>query len=402
MIASVASAQLPTVEVFVASRCPHCDELEDHLHKAGIPYRRIDLENDPNGERDYLENIGRGILPAARINGSRATIMRGFDPADWIAIERSIRNQRANRPPSHSIYDQPSGPSGELSSGQSSTDRSRIGRQTPPTNPYEQTRTTNDVRIQFVRQGNSRVAGIDGLEVIAAVSGKTFRTNTNQFGVAEMKEVPCDEDVRITAPGFAALLPSKTWEAKTTLRCAANSRETDMGAYSNFAGQKISDAKVNAIGLSRDVAVPEEFSDASVVVKREAANPKPLSPKEKEIRALAMLVAMGKPIDALVEGTPAYTVASACYDEMYSRLEKTVITKQQEKTIPHLARAYCACFIKGMDWDELTENAMSLVIQTLPFGVDEVIHASDAAPIQKFAATRLFTCVVDTDAALAK
>ncbi len=280
---NIAAESIPTIEVFVASRCPDCDDLEDFLNNAGIPYRRIDLENDRSGERDYIENIGRGILPAARLNGARGSVIRGFDPSKWKSIERSI-SRGETKIPSGSIYEQQPPPNNTQSSFDlSRTPDSKVGlrngRQPPPASANEQSRSTNDVRIQFVRQGDGRVAGIDGLEVVFTVSDRVFRTNTNQFGIAEVKDIPCNENIKITSVDFARFLPNRTWEAKAILNCSANSRLTDLGVYSNFAGQKVSDTQVKAIGLSRQVNVPEEFSDESLAKKRDASNPKPRSPK---------------------------------------------------------------------------------------------------------------------------
>lgn len=411
IVADVTSADsIPRIEVFVASRCRQCDELEDYLSNAQIPYRRIDLENDPTGERDYLDNIGRGILPVARINGINGTVIRGFDSAEWKSIERSIGDRR--RPPSSSnaVYEQKQlqpdtvrrsfDDSGNADSR--SQERPQNSRQSASSGAYDQTRTTSDVRIQFVRQGNGRVAGIDGIEVLFAVAGQVYRTKTNQFGVAEAKELPCDQGIKVTSPDFSKMLPRKSWEAAGSLSCLANNRETDLGVYSNFAGQKVSETKVNAIGLSRDVTIPAEFSDSSVAEKRDAADPKPMSPMERQIKTIAMLLAMGKPIDALQEDTPAYKVASACFEEMYGRIDKNVITKDQAKLTPLLARAYCACLISGIEWDELTDNAVEQVIQTLPYDVDYVLKASDATQLQKITSAKLFKCVLEIDQQVAK
>lgn len=76
------------LEVFVASKCPHCEQLEAYLNERYIPYKKYNLEKQPKAERDYLVNIGRGILPVTRLGGD---IIRGFDRQRldrWIRIKQ--------------------------------------------------------------------------------------------------------------------------------------------------------------------------------------------------------------------------------------------------------------------------------------------------------------------------
>ena len=78
-------APAPEVEVFTASRCPHCKELEELLKSRDIPFRTYRLEQDLSAESDYLQNIGRGPVPAVRIEGE---VLRGHPPRELLsAIE---------------------------------------------------------------------------------------------------------------------------------------------------------------------------------------------------------------------------------------------------------------------------------------------------------------------------
>lgn len=80
----------PKVEMFVASQCPHCDELRKFLSEEGIPVTVFDVERDRRAEEDYLANIGRGILPATRIG---TTVIRGLEAKRILAeIERQGRS----------------------------------------------------------------------------------------------------------------------------------------------------------------------------------------------------------------------------------------------------------------------------------------------------------------------
>lgn len=85
---NIAFGQSATIDVFVASRCRQCVQMEELLTGAGIYYRRIDLENDSQGEDDYLKNIGRGILPAVRIG---KTIIRGYEPEQFLQAFRDAK-----------------------------------------------------------------------------------------------------------------------------------------------------------------------------------------------------------------------------------------------------------------------------------------------------------------------
>lgn len=89
---TIAQGQRPTVEIFVASRCPHCEEIIDLLTRERIAYIAYDLERDPVAERDYLRSFGRGILPVVRV-GDRH--VRGFASKEILNLVNDA-NQKTN------------------------------------------------------------------------------------------------------------------------------------------------------------------------------------------------------------------------------------------------------------------------------------------------------------------
>lgn len=65
------------VEIFVADKCPDCEQMEKFLDDAAVPYSRIFLTPGSLEEERYLSQIGRGILPVTKINRQ---IVRGYQP----------------------------------------------------------------------------------------------------------------------------------------------------------------------------------------------------------------------------------------------------------------------------------------------------------------------------------
>ena len=65
------------VEIFVAEKCPDCESMEKFLDGAGVPYSRLFLERGSEAYEQYLAQIGRGLLPATRVNGR---VVRGYEP----------------------------------------------------------------------------------------------------------------------------------------------------------------------------------------------------------------------------------------------------------------------------------------------------------------------------------
>jgi glutaredoxin len=67
------------VSLFITSDCPQCEQMEEYLRNLRVPVTRFFLSPGNNAENEYLERIGRGIVPVTRINGR---IIRGYKPDD--------------------------------------------------------------------------------------------------------------------------------------------------------------------------------------------------------------------------------------------------------------------------------------------------------------------------------
>ena len=86
-----------TTEVFIASNCPDCQKMLGYLDALSISYRVKVLDKDPDAERQYLEQIGRGVIPVLRYRGS---IYRGYQPSELGKLSQQPRKRiiRASTP----------------------------------------------------------------------------------------------------------------------------------------------------------------------------------------------------------------------------------------------------------------------------------------------------------------
>jgi glutaredoxin len=78
------------VEIFVADQCPDCEKMEKYLDDVGVPYSRNFLSPGTDAEERYLTQIGRGILPAVRINRK---VVRGYQPEE---VRQTILGEKNN------------------------------------------------------------------------------------------------------------------------------------------------------------------------------------------------------------------------------------------------------------------------------------------------------------------
>jgi tetratricopeptide (TPR) repeat protein len=83
-----------TIEVFLVENCPPCKQAENFLNELEVPYIRYDLRRNKKAEKDYLTNIGRGKIPAIRVNGSNKSVIRGFEPAQIVKVIGPGTNSR--------------------------------------------------------------------------------------------------------------------------------------------------------------------------------------------------------------------------------------------------------------------------------------------------------------------
>jgi glutaredoxin len=74
------------VKLYADTICPVCKELEEFLTERGVGYEKILVDEDPEGEKEFLK-FGSDILPVLDIEGA---IVVGFDQA---AIEKALRER---------------------------------------------------------------------------------------------------------------------------------------------------------------------------------------------------------------------------------------------------------------------------------------------------------------------
>lgn len=67
------------IEVFVSSDCPDCLRTLGYLDALGVSYTLRELAPHTSAERDYLADIGRGVIPVVRVNGQ---FVRGYLPLE--------------------------------------------------------------------------------------------------------------------------------------------------------------------------------------------------------------------------------------------------------------------------------------------------------------------------------
>ncbi|MCB0339953.1 MAG: glutaredoxin family protein [Bdellovibrionales bacterium] len=75
------------VEIFIASWCPYCKQLEQFLSKQGIRYTRYDVEKSSIGKSIY-NKLGGGGVPVVRIG---ETVIRGYNPDAVLATLKRAR-----------------------------------------------------------------------------------------------------------------------------------------------------------------------------------------------------------------------------------------------------------------------------------------------------------------------
>jgi glutaredoxin len=71
------------IEVYRASRCPHCDLAVDLLREQHFAFMLFDLEHDHAAESHYFTTFGRGILPVVARGGK---YVRGFNKERILAL----------------------------------------------------------------------------------------------------------------------------------------------------------------------------------------------------------------------------------------------------------------------------------------------------------------------------
>ncbi len=183
----------PKVEMFVASKCRHCDELLAFLREEGITVRVYDLERDRYAEEDYLKNIGRGVLPVTRIGSS---VIRGLEAKKVMA---EIRRQGV-QPQTPKLVSPSTKDSFTMGSSSSGTSRRRLAtnrgidrRLGRILSRYDHaaeslSRTQRDPSIKTVYQEVSRLELEESL-LKSVVSGSSwFSKNEVSFGTKDFED----------------------------------------------------------------------------------------------------------------------------------------------------------------------------------------------------------------------
>lgn len=90
---SKSSQKVNNIAVYTTSSCPWCTKVKDYLKNHGLPFREINVENQPEAGMQMQRATGQRGVPQLNINGSWVV---GFDKAK---IDRllGISNQAQER-----------------------------------------------------------------------------------------------------------------------------------------------------------------------------------------------------------------------------------------------------------------------------------------------------------------
>ena len=283
------------VEVFVASRCRDCNDLERLLESRGISYTRYDLEADPKAEADYLQNLGHGILPAVRVG---AEVVRGYNPDRILKLagRQSPKSGSATiSDPTFNVKTFVPGESMRLERGQATTDSGNVS-----------------ATLQLLSEGATMYAGLEGLEVRANTATQEWKKETDDQGIVVFDSLPCVEPITFISSGFASLTPQDTWGIQGSLECSRP--RNDLGAYSSMTGKRAFDAVVmNMTGAKEAARMGREF--AQQVLQRVA--------ERKAAAAAGSAAQQSRPVSTT---TPTTTTPKTVYDQRNEVPdEKTII-----------------------------------------------------------------------------
>lgn len=65
------------VVLYATEWCGYCAKTRKYFAENGIDYRELDIENSPEGQKDY-ERLGGGGVPIVLVDDER--VIRGYDP----------------------------------------------------------------------------------------------------------------------------------------------------------------------------------------------------------------------------------------------------------------------------------------------------------------------------------
>ncbi|MCG5103926.1 glutaredoxin family protein [Oceanobacillus alkalisoli] len=65
------------ITVYTTTQCPYCKMVKDFLNEKDIPFKEVNVENDPAMMQKVVEQTGQMGVPQTEINGKW---ILGFDP----------------------------------------------------------------------------------------------------------------------------------------------------------------------------------------------------------------------------------------------------------------------------------------------------------------------------------
>lgn len=65
------------ITVYTTTQCPYCKMIKDFLNEKEIPFKEVNVENDPTMMQKVVEQTGQMGVPQTEINGKWVL---GFDP----------------------------------------------------------------------------------------------------------------------------------------------------------------------------------------------------------------------------------------------------------------------------------------------------------------------------------
>ena len=65
------------ITVYTTTQCPYCKMVKDFLNEKDIPFKEVNVENDPAMMQKVVEQTGQMGVPQTEINGKWVL---GFDP----------------------------------------------------------------------------------------------------------------------------------------------------------------------------------------------------------------------------------------------------------------------------------------------------------------------------------
>lgn len=66
-----------TATVYTTSTCPYCTMMTDYLKEQNIPFKEINVQNDPAAGQKLVETTGQMGVPQTELNGQW---ILGFNP----------------------------------------------------------------------------------------------------------------------------------------------------------------------------------------------------------------------------------------------------------------------------------------------------------------------------------